>query len=558
MARVPAVVTSYEAKDTKVYKGILGVRRKPSMYLGGNDSRAINHMFLEVVGNSNDEAQNGHGKRVQVHFARSGFVTVKDEGRGIPVGAHPDYPTEDTMYLLLTEMHAGGKFHEEGETSTGYETSLGTHGVGISVVNAVSASLEVWSWRNRTWNYLRFQGGVPVGGKTKPVPVKQLPADLGLKNVNNVGTIVRYKPDLGVFARGSRLEPALAVAWLDNVSWLVGDVRYEISIEGRGSKVIHRPNGLRERFDMELQKAGVDPLGEPFIYHDKNLDVLIGWSSHTDEIVHSAVSAATTREGGTHVSGLNAAISQAFAAIAGKIEYKNDYLRTGMIAVVNVKIAEPSFNSQDKVKLVSDGVKDMIVAKLVGVKGAGALSAWLGKNKALARLVLERAEQFTALHADFKASKQLAAAFKTEVKGRIMLPKGLKAALTDDDNEREVYLVEGGSAGGCLDGETLVLLADGTTKTFEQLVADETAGTKNYGLAYNPTTGQPEPFEMDTPRITKMAGELIELELSDGNKVRCTPCHPWLLTDGSYKPASELTEADELQEIQQLQGQPTT
>lgn len=456
MARPLKAVADYDVHSIQAFEGLEGPRRKPGMYVGETDRRGVVHLFKEVFGNSSDEATNGHGKVIRVLFAKDGSITVADEGRGIPVGPFPKDKTRDTLTVIMTVLHSGGKFDKGKENYS--KGRIGTHGVGLGVVNALSEYLEVWSWRNNTWNYQGFERGVPT--KPKPVETKSLPKDLGLEHPNK-GTVVRFSPDLSCFSKGAKFDPNLAYAWLDDISWLIGDVEIELHNEfdkeyaTLGPEVLHRPNGLHDRFEHELQKLGVEADFDPFVFHSDALDVLIGWTTHTDEVLYSAVGAIRTSEHGTHVKGLEASINECFAAYAKKNdEFKNDFLRSGMIAVINIKMDEPRFNSQDKVKLINDEARDIVLNELAPVNEKGqyvnsGLYAYLNQNRQLVELVLNRAKEFTALHAGFKASKKLAAEYRVEQRGgKIILPKDLKVSTTDNPEERELYIVEGGSAGG--------------------------------------------------------------------------------------------------------------
>lgn len=456
MAKTISKPSDYGVDAIDAFEGLAGVRVRPGMYVGETDKRGVVHLFKEVFGNSSDEATNGFGKVIRVLFSKDGSITVADEGRGIPVGPFPKDKSRDTMTVIFTVLHSGGKFDKGKENYA--KGRIGTHGVGLGVVNALSEYLEVWSWRNNTWNYQGFERGVPT--KPKPVTTASLPKDLGFKHPNK-GTVVRFAPDLTCFSKGAKFDPNLAYAWLDDISWLIGDVEIELHNEfdkeyaKLGPEVLHRPNGLHDRFEYELQKLGVEADFDPFVYHSDALDVLIGWTTHTDEVTYSAVGAIRTSEHGAHVRGLDASITECFQSFAKKGDtFKTDYLRAGMIAVINIKMDEPRFNSQDKVKLINDEAKDIVLNELVPVNEKGAyiddgLYGYLRKNKALVELVLNRAKEFTALHEGFKASKKLAAEYRVEQRGgKIILPKDLKVSTTDNPEDRELYIVEGGSAGG--------------------------------------------------------------------------------------------------------------
>lgn len=532
---------TYDASDIDIFLGLEGVRRKPAMYLGGAGSDAITHMAKEIIGNSNDEAMNGHGSVIGIHIENKETLTVWDQGRGIPVGPHPKHKGRDTLTMILTELHAGGKMRDNA-----YEASSGVHGVGSSVVNALSKSFEVWSYRNKKWNYQKFSAGKEVS----KVITKEPPKLSGVKPFKKQGTIIRYTPDYSCFEKGSKLEVSKLIAWLEDVSWVL-PVEYQI-YDGAKVKTIHKPNGMKDRFAHECKVHGVEPLGEPFVYSDKKMNVMIGWVASSDSYVTSSVSMGRTANHGTHLDGLYDALLDSFAEVATKKDdYSKDSLKKGIVVVVNVNLHGPKFSSQDKVKLVTLETRKEVYRTLYfdeTTNKAGPLLTYLKKDKELARTILDRAGELTRITEEFKASADLASKVKTVVRGRVIMPDGFSGSRTKNPMERELFILEGESAGGCHFGDTEVLLEDGSKMTFERLVEDFEKGVDHRGWAFDRTNKVSVPFTFFHPRIVKEVTQYVEMELEDGTIWKGTLDHPWLLANGDYVDASKLQVGDEIQE----------
>jgi len=313
---------AYSAKDIEVLEGLEPVRLRPGMYIGGTDDRALHHLFAEVIDNSMDEAVAGHASRIEVELDKEGFLSVTDNGRGIPVDPHPKYPKKSALEVILTELHSGGKFKEGA-----YETSGGLHGVGVSVVNALSDFLEVEVAKNKNLYRMRFQRGKPIG-KIK---------DLGAIN-NRRGTKIRFHPDPEIFGpkahfKAARLfrmtrakaylQPGVEIRWKCDPS-LVQELDLVPS-----EAVFHFPGGLAD-FLKETLGTKTTITSDIFSGRTKKekghgrVEWAISWSpegyGEADSFVRSYCNTVPTPGGGTHEAGLRAAITKglrAYADIAG-------------------------------------------------------------------------------------------------------------------------------------------------------------------------------------------------------------------------------------------------
>ena len=429
---------NYDADAIEWYRGLEGVRKKVSMYLGSSDGRAMTHCVKEIAVNSLDEASNGHASFIHLLMMKDGTVIVQDDGRGIPIGPHPKDRSRDTLTILATELHSGGKMTKE---SGNYKNSLGVHGIGMAAVNAVSDPMIICSYRNNVWNCQEFRKGIAV--RPKPVPQKKLPIT-GIKDLKR-GTVIAFKCDPTVFEKGSKIERRPLLAWIDEMAWLT-PCRFKIEVEGRDPIEVHRPDGLTGRFDYECSRLKLEPALsiDPFVLHTENVDIMVGWAASIDTLLMSSVSGSKTPAHGTHVTGFTRGLKAGFERLRKKGDnFTIDSLQTGMIAVVNVKLAAPEFSSQDKVRLVSAEGGALIEAAMVEH-----FDKWVGKNKTALREIIERANEQARLSSEFKASSKLAAAVKTTKRGKSLLPIELKGCQTDDPDKRELFVVEGSSALG--------------------------------------------------------------------------------------------------------------
>jgi topoisomerase IV subunit B len=298
--------TGYTAASIEVLEGLEPVRRRPGMYVGGTDSNALHHLFAEVIDNAMDEAVAGHATFIEVSLEESGYLSVLDNGRGMPVDPHPKFPKKSALEVIMTMLHAGGKFD-----SGAYETSGGLHGVGVSVVNALSETLEVEVVRAQTLYRQAFARGKPTSAL----------AVVG-KAPNRRGTKVRFLPDPEIFGAGARFDPARVFKMARSKAYLFGGVeirwRCAEALIADGSKIpaegtFHFPGGLRDYLAADIE--GEDLVADQAFTgrvekggKHGSVEWAIAWLANADGFVHSYCNTSPTPDGGTHESGLRTAL----------------------------------------------------------------------------------------------------------------------------------------------------------------------------------------------------------------------------------------------------------
>lgn len=434
--RKKIATAKYDAGSISVLSQLEAIRRSPALHVGSSGSEGVNHLAYEIIGNGLDEVANGHATEVSIKVSKDlSTITVTDNGRGIPVGPHPKVKGKNSLTLVFTEMNAGGKFDDKA-----YKISLGTHGQGAAIVNALSKTLHVRSYRDGWWGQ-DFKGGKPVTAN---------PRALKLSKGAGRGTSVTFQPDLACFDKGSSLNMEALVEWLNSISWFIPA---KIVLEHEGAKpiVIHRPQGVASRFAYDCEAMQASPLIDPFIASTDEVDLVVGWCNSSDSAIFSSVNAAQTSEGGIHA---NALLEGVFAALKEHAKrgdsFTKDSVKAGMVAVVNVRLHGAKYSSQHKSKLVGpDTAKDAVKAALMD--GKKSLVAFLKKNKKACREIIERANNIAALKKTWQADLKLAANLRANVRGKVTLPLLLKPSTTNKPEERNLYITEGKSAsGGCV------------------------------------------------------------------------------------------------------------
>lgn len=444
-----AASNNYSAKDIEVLEGLEPVRMRPGMYIGGTDDRALHHLFAEVIDNSMDEAVAGHATRIEVELDAEGFLSISDNGRGIPIDPHPKYPKKSALEVIMTELHSGGKF-----SSDAYETSGGLHGVGVSVVNALSDVLEVEVARNKTLYRMVFSQGKP---KTKLEKV-------GAIN-NRRGTKVRFHPDPEIFGKKARFRAAKlfrmarAKAYLEpgvEIRWKCDPALIKETDKVEAEAVFHFPGGLADYLAETLGKK-VTITSELFAGRSKKSDGhgrvewAVTWSpegfGEADSFVRSYCNTVPTPEGGTHVAGLRAAITKglrAYADIAGMGKKFNhvqpDDVMFGAGALVSAFISDPDFVGQTKDRLSSSEA-----TKLVENAMRDPFDHWLASSPKDANKLIEWAIE----RADERVKRRKARDVKRKsATKKLRLPGKLADCSNKGADDTEIFIVEGDSAGG--------------------------------------------------------------------------------------------------------------
>ncbi|MHC0064290.1 DNA topoisomerase (ATP-hydrolyzing) subunit B [Nostoc sp. UIC 10890] len=438
------MTSSYSADQIQVLEGLEAVRKRPGMYIGTTGPRGLHHLVYEVVDNSIDEALAGHCTHIEVDINADGSVTVTDDGRGIPVDTH-SRTGKSALETVMTVLHAGGKFG-----GGGYKVSGGLHGVGISVVNALSEVVEVTVWRDKKVHLQRYERGIPVTElQTKPYKEAR------------TGTSVTFKPDTQIFTTSIEFDYITLSGRLRELAYLNAGVKITFTdnrlelLKSDTPKVesYNYKGGIKEYIAyMNREKQ---PLHEEIIYvqgerNNVQVEVSLQWctDAYTDNVLGFANNIRTV-DGGTHLEGLKAVLTRTLNAIARKRNKIKDnepnlsgeHVREGLTAVISVKVPDPEFEGQTKTKLGNTEVRG-IVDSLVGE----VLTEYLEFHPAIADSILDKAIQA------FKAAEAARHARELVRRKSVLESSPLPGKLADcssrDPSESEIFIVEGDSAGG--------------------------------------------------------------------------------------------------------------
>ncbi|MEL7637196.1 MAG: DNA topoisomerase (ATP-hydrolyzing) subunit B [Anaerolineaceae bacterium] len=424
---------SYNAESITVLEGLSAVRKRPAMYIGSTDSHGLHHLVYEVVDNSIDEAMAGFCNRVGVAVHLDNSVTVSDNGRGIPVDMHPK-EHRPAVEVVMTLLHAGGKFDNDT-----YKVSGGLHGVGVSVVNALSEYLEVTVRRNGRKYHQRYERGVPV---------TQL-AEIG--EAGNTGTTVRFKPDDEIFQTNQFSHETLAKRF-EELAYLNRGLEIDFRDDRTSERVTYRFDGGLKRFVADLNAGEqtihdiIEGLGES---DGVVVDFALQYNANYKEEVLTFANNIRTREGGTHLAGFKTALTRGIntyiekADLPKKFKQKltGDDVREGLTAVISVKLPGPQFEGQTKTKLGNSEVAG-IVAKIV----FEAINVHFEENPKDAKAIVEKAVDAASAREAARKAKEL-----VRRKGALSdhsLPGKLADCQSKNPEESELYIVEGDSAGG--------------------------------------------------------------------------------------------------------------
>ena len=440
---VPSAPDDYSAADIEVLEGLEPVRRRPGMYIGGTDEKALHHLFAEVIDNSMDEAVAGHASWIDVHLGADGFLTVTDNGRGIPVDPHPKFKDKSALEVIMTTLHAGGKFD-----SKVYETSGGLHGVGVSVVNALSEELVVEVARSRKLYRQVFRRGQPDGALQKIGDTQ-----------NRRGTLVRFKPDTEIFGKNAKFVPARLLKMARSKAYLFGgvEIRWKCDPSLIGEKdetpveaVFHFPGGLRDFLSDRLQKERkvVDDIFAGRTGKSGGhgaVEWAVTWYAG-DGFVNSYCNTVPTPEGGTHEAGLRYALLRglkAYGELTGNKKasiINGDDIMTSAGGMLSVFIREPEFVGQTKDKLATSEA-----TRIAENAVRDAFDHWLtaSPNQAnrLLEWVIDRADE------RLRRRQEKDVARKTAVR-KLRLPGKLADCSANQADGTELFIVEGDSAGG--------------------------------------------------------------------------------------------------------------
>ncbi|SDL26519.1 DNA topoisomerase IV subunit B [Paracoccus chinensis] len=437
-----AATDSYSAASIEVLEGLEPVRKRPGMYIGGTDERALHHLVAEILDNAMDEAVAGHASRIEVELRADQSVVVRDNGRGIPIDPHPKFPGKSALEVILCTLHAGGKFSEGA-----YQTSGGLHGVGASVVNALSDSMVVEVARNRELWRQSFSRGIPQGPVEKVGPAP-----------NRRGTTVTFHPDEQIFGH-HRLKPARMMRMVKSKAYLHSgvEIRWKTEIddgETPREATFHFPGGLSDYLSEQLGPAttyadrpfsGLVEFRERFGVPGK-VEWAINWTPSRDGFIQSYCNTVPTPEGGTHEAGFWTAILKgirAYGELTKNRKAENitrDDLLTGGCALVSCFIAEPEFVGQTKDRLATTEA-----ARLVEGAVRDHFDNWLAADTKSAGAILD----FLVLRAEerLRRRQEKETARKSATK-KLRLPGKLVDCSAGAREGTELFIVEGDSAGG--------------------------------------------------------------------------------------------------------------
>jgi topoisomerase-4 subunit B len=436
--------SGYTAASIEVLEGLEPVRRRPGMYIGGTDETALHHLFAEVIDNSMDEAVAGHATFIEVNLDKDGWLTVSDNGRGIPVDPHPKFPKKSALEVIMTTLHAGGKFD-----SGAYQTSGGLHGVGISVVNALAERLEVEVARGQVLYRQIFERGHAV---TKLETVGKAP--------NRRGTRVRFKPDEQIFGKGAHFKPARLFRMSRSKAYLFGgvEIRWSCSPElVAGTEILSQavfrfPGGLKDYLaqdidgkDLVIDQAFTGKVDKPGGHG--SLEWAVSWLTHDDGFIHSYCNTIPTHDGGTHEAGLRTALLRGLKDHAERIGQTKraanvtaDDVMVSCAALISVFIREPEFQGQNKGRLMTTEASKIVEGTI-----RDAFDHWLAASPSAALKLLdwtiERADDRLRRRAEKDVQRKTATR-------KLRLPGKLADCSNTSAEGSELFIVEGDSAGG--------------------------------------------------------------------------------------------------------------
>lgn len=435
---------SYDASDIEVLEGLEPVRKRPGMYIGGTDENALHHLVGEILDNSMDEAVAGHANRIEIHLHTGNGITISDNGRGIPVNEHPKFPGKSALEVILTTLHSGGKF-----SGKNYETAGGLHGVGISVVNALSDDMWVEVARDKQLFKQSFSKGLPTSKLEK----------LGVIN-NRRGTSVYFHPDPEIFGKKTQLRPARLFQMARSKAYLFRGVKIKWSCDKELIKeddkvkieeTFHFPNGLEDFLSTVVDgRPTLTP--RPFAGQtdlpdgEGKIEFAIAWPTRGEGFMHSYCNTVPTQFGGSHEQGLRSALLRGLKAYGEMIGNKKASIITSedilgdAAALLSVFIRDPQFQGQTKDKL-----SNAPVVRWVDTAVKDYFDHWLTSDPSASKTLLDAIIDTAELRQRRREEK---ATLRKSATRKLRLPGKLADCSRKTSNDTELFLVEGDSAGG--------------------------------------------------------------------------------------------------------------
>ncbi|HUL10543.1 MAG TPA: DNA topoisomerase IV subunit B, partial [Candidatus Acidoferrum sp.] len=434
--------SDYSAKDIEVLEGLEHVRRRPGMYIGGTDERAMHHLVAEILDNAMDEAVAGHASRIELELDAEGFVTVTDNGRGIPIEPHPKVKGKTALEVAMTVLYSGGKF-----TDKVYKTAGGLHGVGLSVVNALSDKVTVEVARDRTLWAQDYARGKPLAKLKKVGPAP-----------NRRGTSIRFHSDPDIFGKSAHFQPARLYRMARSKAYLFGGVEIRwrcdpklIKDETPAEAVLHFEGGLVDFLAATLEgrkSVTAQPFAGTAEFPDGQgrAEWAIAWPADGDGFCNSYCNTVPTPEGGTHEAGLRSGLSRSLKAYGELVGNKKAAQVTaedicgGACIMLSLFIREPQFQGQTKEKLASVEAQRLVEASI-----KDHFDHWLTADPGQARDLLDRVVEIAEERLRRREDKELQRKTATR---KLRLPGKLTDCARDAADGTELFLVEGDSAGG--------------------------------------------------------------------------------------------------------------
>ena len=433
----------YDASNIEVLEGLEPVRHRPGMYIGGTDERALHHLAAEILDNSMDEAVAGHANRIDIYLEAADRLTIRDNGRGMPVGEHPKFPGKSAVEVILTTLHAGGKF-----SGKAYATSGGLHGVGASVVNALSSELHVEIAREKKLYSQSFARGLPQGTL----------AEIG-SAPNRRGTSITFCPDPEIFGANPKFRPATLYRMARSKAYLFAGVEIRWKCDPvllanddtvPADETLHYPGGLADFLDDATRDKGLlisTPFAAQVELDGQKFEWAITWlNGGEDGFFHSYCNTVPTPSGGTHETGFRQAITRAlrsFGDLAGNkkaADITADDVFAGTAVMLSVFLRDPQFQGQTKDRLVSAEA-----TRQTEQAARDRFEQWLAADAARATFLLDAAIERAEERKRRKKEREVARKSATR---KLRLPGKLADCTLNDTDQTELFLVEGDSAGG--------------------------------------------------------------------------------------------------------------
>ncbi|NEW61590.1 DNA topoisomerase (ATP-hydrolyzing) subunit B [Sulfurovum sp. bin170] len=518
-------MAEYGASNIKVLKGLEAVRKRPGMYIGDTSTKGLHHLVYEVVDNSIDEAMAGFCDTIKVTLTKDGSAIIEDNGRGIPVALHPTEKISAAT-VVMTVLHAGGKFDKDT-----YKVSGGLHGVGVSVVNALSKDLKLTIYRDGSSYVQDFKKGIP----------QEILAVTG--NSRKKGTKIEFWADDSIFTEGTSFQKEILMKRFKELAYLNPKITIDFKDDRDGTAELYHFEGGIKQFVEDMNTK--EPLSKAQFFQgtadDIEIDIALMYCDADSEKSLSFVNNIKTADGGTHEAGFRAGLTRSMSRYISRnanAKEKNtkitgDDCKEGLITIISVRVPEPQFEGQTKGKLGSSYVRPLVQKFF-----SESFNKYLEENPNDAKAIMGQILLAARGRDAAKRAKDLVKRKDSMSIGT--LPGKLADCQSKDPALSEIYLVEGDSAGGCWSGKTKVKCANGTDISIEILAEEHKKGKVNFIYTYNHKTDKIELQKIKNVWETKVTDDLLYITLDNGERELCTSDHRWLLRNGEYVEAKDL------------------